>query len=152
MLQRQKRRPVFLVGGDQKHKEKSVLQWKLQRKKSLWRNGTKFWYLSVFWIRIWLFNIKQPMQGSWGRQWNPSVIGQQILAAATTAASATVLQTWGILLFLLPGSLKFLIGAKTTDSNGVYILISAAESSRCDTKNLVINRSSFQRFKKKKKD
>ena len=76
---------------------------------------------------------------------SPAIV-QQI---STAGAAAKVPTKQGTLPFFTPRLAEVFDRCKITDRNGVYILMAAADSFGCDTENLVINRTSFQRLRKK---
>ena len=76
---------------------------------------------------------------------SPAII-QQI---STAGAAAKVPTKRGTLPFFTPHLAEVFDRCKITDRNGVYILMAAAEAFGCDTENIVINRTSFQRLRKK---
>lgn len=67
----------------------------------------------------------------------------------TELSTSKVAATRGSLNFFTPKLSEMFDRCKITDRNAVYILIAAAEAFERDTKNLIINRTSFQRMRKK---
>lgn len=156
MLQRQKGRPGSMIGVDQKlkYKEERALKrsaMETARKKRTYEEMEQH------------FATHQPAapktddstsssQSSDGGDdsENSSIIVQKISPTAATAAAVPT--TRGTLHFFTPRLSEVFDRCKITDRNAVYILMAAAEAFGRDTENLVVNRTSFQRLRKKFRD
>jgi hypothetical protein len=154
MLQRQKGRPGSMVGVHQKlkHKEERALKrtaMEAPRKKGLmkkWNNNLLL--ISLLHQKLMIQHqaakavmvvktLKIPLSSFSKYQQQQQPQQQQQFQQLEVQCS-----------FLLPVS-EVSDRCKITDRNGVYKLMAAAEAFGRDTENLVINRTSFQRLRKK---